>query len=175
MFCPKCGQHVPEDRRFCSRCGLSISEVLAWLERGGGLVPAEESGPGTISARRRGMRFGAKTMFWGGIAFPVFLGLSIAGDSPFPLFVPLVILLAGLSIVLYSRLFVDATPSQKVKPAPDVSVVAPATLGALPPVSEAGVIGAFRREVRTAEIIQPPSVTDNTTRLLEDRQKLDED
>jgi hypothetical protein len=166
MYCPKCGQQVSETMRFCSRCGLQVTEVAEWLA-GGVLSVREEAQPDIPAPRRKGMRRGAKIMFWGGIMLPIFLGLSIAFDSPVPLLFPFIIFLAGFSMLLYSRLFGEELPSNRIKQSQDVRLGAMPGQSALPPASDAGLAGGVMRPVRTAEMAQPPSVTDHTTKLLD--------
>jgi hypothetical protein len=113
------------------------------------------------------MRFGAKTMFWGAAILPVFLGLSIAVDEPIPLFIPMIVFLAGLSILLYSRLFLDEISVIRSLHAQDPSLGTMPPYSALPPGSNLGVVSSGRREVRTAEIAHPASVTEHTTKLLD--------
>jgi hypothetical protein len=154
--------------RFCSRCGLSVSEVAEWLAGvGGGLAVREDAPLDLRSPRRKGMRRGAKMMFWGGVLLPVFLGLSIAVDEAFPLFIPFIIFLAGLSQLLYSRLFGEDILSNRSQQAQDVRLGARPDNNALPPGSDAGDISSGRRQVRTAEMTRPPSVTEHTTKLLD--------
>ena len=111
------------------------------------------------------MRFGAKTMFWGAVMLPIFMGFSIAVDSPFPLFISFIVLLAGLSILLYSRLFGDPTPSNQSQQAHEFRFGTEPVY--LPPGSSPEVFSGGRREPRTSEIARPPSVTENTTKLLD--------
>lgn len=161
MYCPNCSQLVPDNTRFCSRCGLSLSELAAWLAGHGALTVRKDK----HTPRRKGMRWGAKIMFASVVMFPIFLLLSLAGDSPFPLFIPFLIFFAGLSIMLYSRIFIEEVSANGKQHELRFGVM-PANV-ALPPASDTGVITPERREVRTAEIIQPPSVTDHTTKLLD--------
>jgi hypothetical protein len=155
--------------RFCSRCGLPITEVAEWLAGGFGLNLREEAEASVPSPKRKGMRRGAKTMFWGGILLPICFALSIAFDSPFPLFISLIIFLAGLSILLYSRLFGEEISANRSNQAQDVRLGTGPGSTALPPASDAGVISGGRKEGRTAEMAQPPSVTDHTTKLLDNK------
>lgn len=59
------------------------------------------------------MRVGAKIMFLSGVLLPIFLGLTVAADSPEPLLVPLIVFLLGLSCLLYFRLFGDEEQREK--------------------------------------------------------------
>jgi hypothetical protein len=165
MYCPNCSQLVPDNTRFCSRCGLSLTDLAAWLAGHGALsLPDKRQKP--PSPRRKGMRFGAKMMFWAAVALPVFMVLSIAADSPGPLFLPFLVFLAGLSILLYSRLFAEDVPVNKFQPQQPLWFAGQSN-NALPPAAETGVITPSRREVRTAEVARPPSVTEHTTKLLD--------
>jgi hypothetical protein len=168
MYCPKCGQQVSDNMRFCSRCGLPISEVADWLAGNGALAVREDAQVDVLSPRRRGMRHGAKIMFWGGILLPIFFGISIAVDGPFPLFIPFIIVLVGFSLWLYARLFGEETPSNRSKQMQDAISGTRTDNSALPPVSADVISSSNRRQVRTNELAQPPhSVTDHTTKLLD--------
>jgi hypothetical protein len=112
------------------------------------------------------MRFGAKMMFWAAIAFPVFMVLSIAADSPGPLFLPFLVFLAGLSILLYSRLFGEDVPVNKFQPQQPLWFAGQSN-NALPPAADTGIITPERSKGRTAEVVRPPSVTEHTTKLLD--------
>lgn len=168
MYCPKCGQQqVSDSTRFCSRCGLAISELAEWVAGGGGLTLREEEAPvKLVSPRRKGMRRGAKLLFLSVVLTPIFLALSFMIDGPVPLFFPFTIFLAGLSLLLYSRLFIEETPPARSQPArpPELGTMFGNT--ALPPASGIGMNSVGGRRVRTSELAQPPSVTEHTTKLL---------
>ena len=167
MYCPNCGQQqISDEMRFCSRCGLALSELVEWLA--GGRLPAkrdEAQVPGPLSPRRKGMRRAAKLMFFGGILFPVLLAFSIAIDEGAPLIVPFLVFFVGLTMMLYARLFSDKTAPVNYQ-APQTSTLnSAAARGSLPPAANMPLPG--RRHVRTNDLAQPPSVTENTTRLLD--------
>jgi hypothetical protein len=167
MHCPNCGQSQPsEDIRYCSRCGLSLWELARWLNDGANapwaIQPNTEPSP-----RRKGIRRGAKLMFISGVVFLPTLVLALAVNAGELLLFPLMIFFAGLVWALYSRLFADAEPAVKKQ--------IPAHLHRaneyLPPAqaNPASVLRA--KEPNTAEIVQPPSVTEYTTNLLKNRNK----
>jgi len=166
MHCPNCGQSQPSgDVRYCSRCGLSLWELARWLN-GGAIGPWNAVQPGSgPSPRRKGIRRGAKLMFLSGVLLLPAIGLSAAIDEPGPLLLPFTIFFVGLVWMLYCRLFADDRPTVKTQ--------LPAHLHRpneyLPPaqVNPAPVLRA--REPNTAEIVQPPSVTEYTTNLLRNR------
>jgi len=170
MYCPNCGQQqVSDEMRFCSRCGFALSGLSEWLA--GNRVPLvrrEEPRSDPMSPRRKGMRRAAKLMFFSGVLFPIFLAISIGVDEGGPLAIPFILFFVSLVMMLYARLFSD-------KHAPDGIYAAPQTTtlpsnparGALPPPTNQPMPAAGRQHVRTNELYQPPSVTENTTRFLD--------
>jgi hypothetical protein len=96
---------------------------------------------------------------------PIFFGISILIDEPGPLLIPLAIFLAGLSLMLYARIFGEDVPAGRgMLASPSNSGTIPA---ALPPAANLGMNSVGVQRVRTAELVQPPSVTEGTTRLLD--------
>jgi hypothetical protein len=171
MYCPNCGQQqVSGEMRFCSRCGLSLFWLADWLA--GGSLPAkrvEEASPNAMSPRRKGIRRAAKLMFFSGVLFPVFLLISLLINEGGPMFFPFALFFVSLVMMLYARLFSD--------PGPLVNRTAQTTvLGAnsarvsLPPANNNPMPGKGRPQVRTNELAQPPSVTEHTTRLLDNEE-----
>lgn len=164
MYCPKCGQQASDNMRFCSRCGLPISEVADWLAGGVALAAREEAPQAVLSPKRKGMRRGAKVMFWGVVVTPLFLALSFAADSPIPLILSFMIFLAGLAMLLYSKLFGDDLPVYMSRQPQEARLGTAPASSSLPPATDSGI--SVGRQSRTAEMAQPPSVTDHTTKLL---------
>lgn len=170
MYCPNCGQQqISDEMRFCSRCGIALSGLMEWLSRGA--VPAKDeakSSPAATSPRRKNMRRAAKLMFFSLALFPIFLIISIAEDAAEPLVLPLLVFFASLAWMLYARFF-----SNKNAPATLQAAAQTAALGStparssLPPATDRPIPAAGRQQVRTNELVQPPSVTENTTRLLD--------
>lgn len=168
MFCPKCGQQSSDEVRFCPRCGLQLAGLPAYVA-GNEYAPArpDAARDAELTAKRRGTRRAAKLMFFSVILFPIFFGLCFLVDGPGPLFVPFTLFLAGLVMLVYARLFGDELiplqhrgPSRRDLPAGSDR---PA-LGA-PQFNPAPLFNQPR--ANTAEIYQPPSVTENTTKLLD--------
>ena len=171
MFCPNCGQQqIAGSTKFCPRCGTQLAGLAEWLA-GGATITIRETpvpaAPAPLSPRRKGMRRGGKVMFLSGVLLPFMIGMSIAAESPGPLVFALILFFIGFSMMLYARLFSDNAPRV-------VGMTAPlqmpgATPSALPPAAGTRINDFTRRDVRTAELSQPPpSVTENTTRLLGD-------
>lgn len=173
MYCPRCSQQqISDDVSFCTRCGFQLGPVKELLASGGaGQQMASQTKHG--SERRKKLRLGYKLMFFGLMLLPVFLAIAIAADSPGPLVVPSLVFMAGLTRALYSWLFDEETPAlpgmqptfahasgdSRGAQSPPMSVspptLAPGSFGELP-----------AQRGRTAEIVQPPSVTERTTNLL---------
>jgi len=176
MFCPRCSQQQATDSmRFCSRCGFPL-EGTALLLAYGGMVPQFQplEGEQKISPRRRGVKQGALIFLLGAVIVPamgVLYGWTDINVFGFLTAISAVLLfIGGLLRVLYAALFEEGAPSRSF--APPVSYAPPAItsstprMSALPPATANPTVG-WRTRPQTAEIVQPPSVTDNTTRLLD--------
>jgi hypothetical protein len=167
MFCPKCGQQSLDEVRFCPKCGLSLAGLPAY-------VAANESAPDgspaplapLMTARRRGMRRGAKLMFICAVVTPAAALLAFEGDAPGPLLLVFTAGLAGLAGLVYSWLFSDnVLPVGKDARRRDLGAAADRPALGAPQVIPTPLFNQQRGN--TAEIYQPPSVTENTTKLLD--------
>ncbi len=171
MYCPRCGQQqISDEMKFCSRCGLPMSGLAEWLVGGGAPAGrAQETQVSLRSPRRKGSR-GAKLMFLSGVLFPVFLGLSLAIDEGAPMIIPFLLFFVALIMMLYARLFSEKISPIKSQQAQTSALGAMSRGSALPPASNIPMHGPGNlagQQVRTAELAQPPSVTENTTKLLD--------
>jgi hypothetical protein len=170
MYCPNCGQQqISDEMRFCSRCGLALSGLAEWLS--GGRLPAKRADdaqvPHALSPRRKGIRRAAKLMFLSGVLFPLFLAISIAVEEGGPMVIPFFVFFVSVVMMLYARLFSDKTVPM-LNQAPQTSALGSTSARAsLPPPINVPVAGVGRQQVRTNELAQPPSVTEHTTRLLD--------
>ncbi|HEX6730858.1 MAG TPA: hypothetical protein VF074_12625 [Pyrinomonadaceae bacterium] len=107
-------------------------------------------------------------MFFSAVLLPMAILLSIAVDEPVPLFFPVIAFIVGLTITLYSRLFVEDFPPIKSQPFQQFGMGVPSGGQALPPASiPVYGPGTPTGRVRTNELAQPPSVTEHTTKLLD--------
>jgi hypothetical protein len=179
MYCPNCGQQqISDEMRFCSRCGLALGGLKEWLA-GGGLPAKRTEGVAVepVSPRRKGIRRAAKLMFFSGVLFVIFLVISLAIEEGAPLIFPGAVFFVALVMMLYARLFSDnAAPAGSPlvhTPAIHTPVVqsplgADPTRGALPPAVPTAMPTLAKQRVRTNELTQPPSVTDHTTKLLDE-------
>lgn len=170
MYCPRCSQEQGSEAvSFCTRCGLQLGAIKDLLAAGG-----TPSGKQIVSRSRhwlpsrRSLRFGVKLMFFSLMLSPIFLALSFAFDSPFPLCPPAVLFLAGLTCTLYSWIFgEDLIPSRHKATATLSGVILESSTLPSPSPQSLGPQGELRAmPVHTAEMIHPPSVTERTTNLL---------
>jgi hypothetical protein len=168
MYCPRCGQQAFDEVRFCSRCGLRLDGVTVLLDNDGLVAPpAPEAQASKVSARQKGKREGVQLIFSSIVMFPFAMAIAIWHeiDSPVPLLVPLTIFLAGLTTLLYSVIFEEKQQPSKQRPQQlqgrslDQNVISPP-----PPASTTAP-----RRVKTADMIQTPSVTEGTTNLLDNK------
>ena len=168
MFCPKCGQQSSDEVRFCPRCGLQLAGLPAYVA-GNEYAPVrpEPARAAEVTARQVGTRRGAKLMFFSVILFPVFFGLAILADNPVPLFVPFMVFLTGLAVLVYARLFGDELLRVSRRGGRDRDLAPGAARQALGAAQFTPAPLFNQPRADTAEIYQPPSVTENTTRLLD--------
>jgi hypothetical protein len=175
MYCPQCGQEqASSEMRFCSRCGFPLGGVADLLARGGLTTTAPQSGPQVrgLSPRQKGTRAGIMQMMSGLLVVPIVAILSHNIFGWQGLIIPLAALITfvgGLLRIIYARLYEDDTPEMlpDSPPAP-AQLTARARVSALPPPQSVPAADFAPRRVNTAELVPPPSVTENTTRLLDE-------
>ena len=177
MFCPQCGQQqVAGVIRFCSRCGFPLDGVMQLLSNGGSLpVYRTPDEPVPVSARRKGIKQGGLLFLSGAVLVPILAIFANYGNSTF------LEILAALSAVicfvggplrmLFAAVFEEGAPKPiRMYGPPPMHMpqqFAPhAPSPALPPPPARPQPTSWRRP-NTAELVNPPSVTENTTRLLE--------
>ena len=182
MFCPHCGQRqVSHEVRFCAACGFQMNMVSQLLATGGAKLQFGATGPRKLSPRQKGIRQGAMLMLSTMLVVPLvaIIGVAlfdlpgeIAGIAAVTCFV------GGLLRIIYALLLEDREPAPD--PASQLTPYAPpaaplfmnqpaARASSLPPPQHQGIPTAYRPPADTGELRRPPSVTENTTRLLQDR------
>ena len=142
-----------------------------------GMLPQYQpvSGEKEPSARRKGVKQGALMMLLGAVLVPA-LGIFYAfSDINFLQMLcalaAVIFFIGGPLRMLYAALFEEGAPTYKFAPppgsyAPPAMSPQPARVAALPPAAPMANPPSSWRQPQTAEIFQP-SVTDNTTRLLD--------
>lgn len=184
MHCPKCGQQqVSDEMRFCSRCGFALGIVTELILTGGTLPEREtESLAARFGGRKRGKRLGLLLMLTA-MLLAVIAGIihDSLGTDPLNtpglagkllLFLPAIIIgVAGFVRFLYAWLLEtniqSGTPPLLSPSAAMKSALTAEDYAALPASHSvpAASFGAKRGD--TTEIVNAPSVTENTTKLLD--------
>lgn len=165
MYCPRCSQaQTSYDVRFCPGCGLLLDSIVELLSTNG--VPVRRQSEMRRNAtwlRRKGIRIGAKLMFFAIFLLPVAMVLSIAFDSPGPLAMPFITFLGGLALTLYTFLFGEDRAE-----VPDMQYFVPgASKGFdLPAPQNTPIPHDYSKRINTSEMAMPQSVTEHTTKLL---------
>ena len=178
MFCPQCGQQqLAGVIRFCSRCGFPLDGVMQLLSSGG-IIPSyrESDEPVKVSPRKRGVKQGGVLLLSGAVLVPILaMFASFAHNSTFleilAALAAIVCFIGGPLRMLYAAVFEEGAPQRPRVFGPPVGMHVPqqfvphASASALPPAPVRPPV-SWRRP-NTAELANPPSVTENTTRLLD--------
>jgi hypothetical protein len=175
MYCPQCGQQQASGVvRFCSRCGFPLDGVIQLLGTGG-MVPVYHTSdePVQISPRRKGVKQGAVLLLSGAVIVPILGVLASFSNAAFPQILAalaaIICFIGGPFRMLYAALFEEGAPrrfpSYGPPPGSAPQFAPPRQHTALPP-PPARAPSAWRKP-NTAELANPPSVTENTTRLLD--------
>jgi hypothetical protein len=181
MFCPQCGQQqVTGVIRFCSRCGFPLDGVIQLLSSGG-MLPAYRSAdePVQISPRRKGVKQGMLLFLLGAILVPILGTFASFSASNFPQILAIlaaIICFAGGPLrMFYAAVFEEGAPKPVRAFGPPMHMsqqqfIPPVQSPALPPPRQPP---SWRTRPTTAELANPPSVTENTTRLLDKEDRTD--
>jgi hypothetical protein len=174
MYCPKCATENIETASFCRSCGVDISFVSQALS---GMLPvaAPMSGnnlTGSGRRKRKDKDEGPPTMARGveklfmGIGF-VFVSLAIWRFMPggfawwFWMLIPAFAMMGGgVSQIIQSKQRLESVYQPPTLPATRPSYQQPSINAPATPAAD------FPYSRKTGEILQPPSVTEATTRHL---------
>lgn len=159
--------------RFCSRCGFPLAIVSQLVRNGGALTDFDPKPKGPLSSRQKGIRWGIILMIISVVISPLTALMTAMKSDFFVLFIPLfLIFVVGLVRVLHAYLLAPNTPTESVTtPAAKTRPLTGAYKTALPAGQNIPVTN-WRQPVNTSEMAQPLSVTDNTTRLLNDESEV---
>lgn len=174
MFCPECGQErTSQVTSFCSRCGFLLTGTAEMLRTGGApLLPPEDA----ISPRRHGIRRGLFLFLLMFVVAPILGMISVFGlglSEPWPMGIAIFLLGGGGMLrIAYALMFESKYPNALPASAgvatelPTLERIMPNV--ALPPQRgmPASEYTSPGRWLDTNDL-EPISVTDNTTKLLE--------
>lgn len=195
MYCPNCGQQqVSSNLRFCSRCGFPLGLVAEVLANGGSLPQlATLENKKKLLTRRNVFIFGLAwfvilTMILTPVAGILFDDMDWLADRVVPLFA-IFGSIGGLMIMLFSLFFESSrarfTPLHSAHSfagfnnqlggsaaanalPPQSANFNPVNNAYVPPTQQQAVpTKPDWREANTNELVMPPSVTEDTTRMLE--------
>jgi hypothetical protein len=170
MYCPQCSQEqVSEDMRFCSRCGFPLA-IVSQLVRGGGALEGFDPEQRPLSPRQKGIRWGLILMIVSLLLGPLAAVMTAMKSDFFVLFVPVLMLFVlGLGRLLHAYLLAQPTPKGIDKSlAAQRTQQAPGAYAPTLPAGQSIPVTTWKQPVNTSEMAHPVSVTENTTRLLND-------
>jgi hypothetical protein len=169
MFCPKCSQSQSSDEmRYCSRCGFPLGTVAVLLTNDGNLPATEKEIGCRKSVRSRvATESVVLTVFSWAVAMActfwfdasgIFEGVAKVGAFTF-----FMLGFIGLFRFLYAFLFlrIESAPSTETG---KMSERAESQL----PSPQVNPLSEWPRWENTREMVPQPSVTENTTRLLDE-------
>ena len=176
MFCPRCGQQAAEEVSFCSRCGLPLGAAAELVEAGGraDLETAHRAANVGLTPRQRGTRKGLMITAGGALFFVIVAVLNTFKDDFFPvLLLAALIITVGVMRMLYGILLEENVPDKKLpKRTADSTPTLPregARAAELPPARAVPANLYARPGADTSDMAAtPPSVTEGTTRLLDE-------
>lgn len=177
MYCPTCGQQqISDETRFCSRCGFLLSDV-AEVVANKGISPYKT--PSRLikkdSPRKRGIKQGGMIMLVGSLLVVPIVSI-LYPFLQFPnVFIPVAAVISfmgGLLRIIYAYMFEEKDELIFEQNIPNSNLISgKQTQNALPPQQSIPATdyapptaGSWHT---TNDLVQPPSVTDSTTKLLQ--------
>ena len=177
MHCPSCGQQqVSNDTKFCSRCGMPLGLVSELLVHGGFLpqLAALDKKKKTIFTKKNGVVFGVFWFIFFTMFCTAFFGILNAPDELIGIFA-ITGVFGTMMIVLASLIFFRSSKavapfSQQFQ---DPHGLYGVSQTALPPQQSIPVSAYAPRPGtwRDTNDLEPTSVTENTTRLLNEEKR----
>ncbi len=180
MFCPQCGQERLSDATsFCSRCGFLLTGTTELLYTGG-IIPGAGVRSTTFfspSARTRGMKQGLFIFLMTFLIVPIVAILTVAIHAPVwgvPI-ASIALFMGGLLRMAYALMFEPHVPTGEIsegnmnagpKTIPDRQTAQPG-LSAGHPIPASVYAPPQAGTWRDTSDLEPGSVTDGTTKLLE--------
>ena len=181
MHCPNCGQlQVSNETKFCSRCGFPLSLVSQILAYGGFLPQlAELNKNKSIFTKKNGVVFGIFWFIFFTMLLPAIMGILNAPDEPMGVsavigFFGMLMIIIGSLVFLRSSKEPPVFQSTQLPPPPSVHGIPNSQHLALPPnqsVPASAYTAPQAGRWRDTNELQPThSVTDETTKLLDNQQ-----
>ncbi len=184
MFCPRCGQEqINNETRFCSRCGFLMTGVTELIDNQG-IIPEKyvKLKDARNSPKKRGIKQGAMLFLSGALIVPL-LGIIVVGILNFEGYVvgiaALLTFLGGILRMLYALLLESGNPDdntleENVLATGQKFLTKQKNKNALPPdqsIPASAYVPPATGNWRDSSDLEPSSVTENTTKLLEQNKK----
>lgn len=181
VYCPRCGQEqISAEVRFCSRCGF-VMTGMAEIVLGGG-IPQQllPDAPKPPTARRRGLKQGGGWFLLGVVLVPLLgvLSLILRFPEEFIGLAAVIFFIGGIVRMVFALIFESGNPSEKTL---EENVYQTAQkflnkkksseLPASHSIPTEGYIPPRAANWRDTNDLEPSSVTDQTTKLLEKDKK----
>lgn len=170
MYCPICSQQqMSEEMRFCSRCGFPLEGLKELVASGGVLAKPDID---SLTDRHSKAFCAVRQSVWiMAAAFPMLLvvGALVVIDEELValIFLPILCFLVGFVRLLYVTIK-ESRRRKKEAAAATLPEENATRTTQLPPQRVAPIENFTAHKIHTAEMVQPPSVTENTTRLLDE-------
>lgn len=182
MYCPQCGQErISEQTNFCSRCGFLLTGVSRLLSTSGELSGSTLTTPSKATSRRaEGLKQGLFIFLLTFLVVPIVAVLSVSFDiEPWAVVISAIgLFVGGILRMVYALMFEssDNSAAPQLGLAPNVDRLASPTSGprALPPQQTypaSSYVAPAPGRWRETNDLQPTSVTESTTRLLENEEQ----
>jgi hypothetical protein len=174
MHCPQCGQQAFSDERFCRHCGFSLDQVKSLL------APAQHEESTDLSSSWLDVRVGADLRSRHGlnqaaalvllplaaILLLIIQGVFSFALVPFWLLAKAFLFLVILPILRFVYAVYEAKQELNLKDKGKVS--AGTHKLELSPKQSVPLVHLSGQQLEAAEVVQPPSVTEHTTKRLND-------
>ncbi len=183
MFCPRCGQEqISNETRFCSRCGFLMTGVGELVANAGNAEALGAAKPAKIeSARKRGIKQGLFIFLLTFLVVPIVSILTVwAAAEPFAVAISAILLfVGGLLRMVYALMFESSEPTgktieQTVYQTAQNLLNKGQNQNALPPQQSIPISSYMppkHGNWRDTNDLEPSSVTDPTTKLLDKKQE----
>lgn len=168
MHCPQCGHQQTSDKiRFCTGCGFALNDVKELLVPNSREIKEK-------SKTARGVRQGLALFLFGLVLISVLAILRDMDIVPqvFVKIAALVFCVGGVVRMAYPFIYGAGVSDRKKDVSLEYEAATPTLAGAnvtdnlLPQAQSSPFITFGTRSYDTAEILQPSSVTEHTTKLL---------
>jgi hypothetical protein len=178
VYCPRCGQEqISSETRFCSRCGFLMTGIGEVVLTGGLNQQLQAGNVKLPTPRKRGLKQGGAWFLLGIFLVPLLGVLSLLIHFPEEIIglAAIVFFVGGIVRMIYALIFESGNPADKTL---EENVMQTAQkllnkkpqVNALPPqqsIPANGYVPPVAGNWRDTNDLQPTSVTDATTKLLE--------